>query len=135
MFESNPNFEAEVIQRLARQLDRAGDAAAAVLRENVSAGARSGRKYPRLPRRSSAPDEFLQEQFGDLKGAVKAQSQDELIRQVGIIDHPKLGDNALGALEFGNRAGTLAGRQSVTRTMEATTTHELMGAAIADDPQ
>lgn len=121
----NPQGLAQMQARIRQAIDEASLAAAEQLDENTSAGSRSGRKYPSLPRRSSSPDEFLQEQSGALNDSIDVIEKTDLRNSVGFVNAPYSVDT-LGALEFGNRAGTLEGRKSVTRTFESEETRERM---------
>jgi hypothetical protein len=117
---------AQMRDRIRQAIEEASLAAAEQLDENTSAGPRSGRKYPGLPRTSSAPSEFLQEQGGGLNDSIDVRDGDhEFQKRPGFHDAP-YGTDVLGALEFGNRAGTLEGRKSVTRTFESGETHDKM---------
>jgi hypothetical protein len=122
----NPAGLAQMRARIAEAIQEAALAAGLQLEENVSPGPRSGHKYPQLPRRSSAPSEFLQSQSGDLLASVDVRDgAHEFQKRPGFHDAP-YGTDVLGALEFGNRAGTLAGRKSTTRTFESPETHQKM---------
>lgn len=116
----NPQGVAEMQDRIRRAIEEASLAAGEQLEENVSEGPRSGRKYPGLPRTSSAPTEFPQEQYGDLKDSVGVEGEG-LRLQVGFH-----GENQgkLFGLEFKPLAK--GGRKPAARTMESPTTHQRM---------
>ena len=66
----NPDFTKQLAASVDSVVNRAAEASADQLRENVSAGARTGIHYPWMPRRSSAPGEFPQQQSGNLLESV-----------------------------------------------------------------
>lgn len=127
-----PDAEAEkkIRKQLEQAMKQAAEASAKLLGENLSAGTRSGRKYAKLPRRSSAPDEFIQEQFGDIK------------RGIGFVPAPQALGYSVGTdgreldilkdLEFGSADGRIKGRLSLTRTAESGENARVMGEAIED---
>lgn len=124
----NPQGLALMRARIQQAIDEASLAAAAQLDENTSAGPRSGIHHAGLPRRSSSPDEFLQEQSGDLNDSIDVRDGGDLRNRVGFHEAP-YSVNVLGALEFGNKAGTLEGRKSLTRTFESEETRQRMRSA------
>lgn len=127
----NRDLEKFLTVDLYARLRQAGEAGAEILRRNLSAGPRGGVHYPGMPRRSSAPNEFPQEQFGNLRGAVNwAATADPLTIVVGVINHPKMADNALAALEYGNSRGNLQGRNYMSQTFEAPETMRAMLEAL-----
>ena len=71
-----------------RALAFAADAGVDELHANLAAGERSGRKYPNLPRTSSAFGEFPQEQFGDLRDSVKSWRINPLRYAMGFQNAP-----------------------------------------------
>lgn len=80
------------------------------LRDNLSAGPRSGRKYPDLPRQSSGPGEFSQEQSGNLKSMVYADEDSFGFAPRNAEDREQVFDQ-----EFGD-GDRLAGRANLRRT-------------------
>ena len=114
-FEMDADFGKTLESDLEPRLERAALEMAAALDENVKAGTRSGRKYPRLPRRSSAPKEFPQEQEGDLRASVDVEGAGLALR-VGFFGDTQ---KKLNALEFGYPEGNLEARKPLARTMEA----------------
>lgn len=117
-FEPNPDFEAQLSASLAPKLERATGEMAKALHENLGPEPpRTGRKYARLPNRSSAPGEFPARQSGEMQdGVYHAGTDDPLAREVGIQDSNLA---KLRALEFGNPAGGLTERAPVARTVES----------------
>ncbi len=98
---------------------------AEVLRENLSAGGRSGTQYPGLPRRSSAPGEFSQEQRGVLKGMVQAGKTDDGAYFGLVPKNPDELEQAL-AQEYGAPRKSLVGRANVRRSAFSPQTHARM---------
>lgn len=96
MIKPDSQFENEFDLQLGVMLEAAADEGANVLDKHLKAGARSGVKYRRLPRRSSAPGQYPQEQSGELRRGVGSIVTDDLHAQVIIND--KLGK--LLGLEF-----------------------------------
>lgn len=123
---SNPNLKAELIKDLSPRIQHAAEAGAAVLRENVSAGARSGVHYPNLPRRSSAAGEFPQEQEGDLRASVDANpTNNPLVWEVGFFGDDQ---GKLNNLEYA--PPSRGGRAPLARTMSNPETLKRMEDAL-----
>lgn len=80
------------------------------LRDNLSAGPRAGIKYPDLPRRSSAPGQFSQEQSGNLKSMVYSDADSFGFAPRSSEDREQVFDQ-----EFGD-GDRLAGRANLRRT-------------------
>jgi hypothetical protein len=98
------------------KIQAGAEAYADALRENVSAGPRSGVQYPGLPRQSSSATEFPQEQFGDLKASVDTQpTNDPLMWRAGFIGDD---EGKLNWLEFGS------GRAPLQRTADQAETRQ-----------
>lgn len=66
----NPNFLNQLEVDVGISVGLAASSAVDSLADRISAGGRSGRHYDKYPRRSSAPGEYPQEQFGDLRSSV-----------------------------------------------------------------
>jgi hypothetical protein len=118
----NPQGIAQVRDRIRQAIEEASLAAAEQLDENTSAGSRSGRQYPRLPRRSSAPGEYPQEQFGNLNDSIDVRDgEHDLQKRPGFY-----GENQgkLIGLEF--KPASKGGRKPAMRTMESPETHQRM---------
>ena len=117
------------VEEIIRQkVEAAAKTAEDQLRQNLSAGSRSGRQYPNLPRRSSAPDEYPQEQFGDLKNKVGRQTSDDgLEQEVGVFDEDA---GKLFGLEFGD--SQKQGRAPITRTANSTELRDAIRRALND---
>ncbi len=77
------------LNQIARQLDQVAQTTmreyAEAVRDNISAGPRSGIHHPGLPRISSAPDEYSQEQSGGMRSRVESWQVGEG-RKAGIRD-------------------------------------------------
>jgi hypothetical protein len=117
-FAINPNLLAGIEADLAPRIERAAEKGGELLRMNVSAGARSGRRYSQLSRQSSAPGEFYQEQSGEFRDAVAANpTNDSLTYEVGVFG---LDQGRLNHSEFA--PGSAGGRQNLARTFEAPST-------------
>lgn len=88
----NPNFLNELEVDVGVGLGLAAKSAASALAERISAGGRSGRHYDKYPRRSSAPGEYPQEQFGDLRNSVDSVQSGTAEYMVGFFgeDQEKL---------------------------------------------
>lgn len=100
-FKPNPQFKAQLKQNLSVTLNKGAEALEDKLSENLSAesGTRTGRHYPNLPRRSSAPDsgEYPQEQSGRLKeGTGHRSTRNPLMKEVFVKDD----EGKLRNLEF-----------------------------------
>lgn len=118
----HPRFRFELTRALNLLLRDAALAGADVLRDNISGHDRTGVNYAHLPYRSSAPDEYPTEQFGDLVRATTfLPTDDPLVWRVGFFgpDQEKYEN-----LEFLPPA--LGGRQPIARTAEDPATHEAM---------
>lgn len=117
-----PSALATIKRQLEPAVEASAKAFADQLRENVSAGSRSGVQYNSLPRRSSAPSEMPQEQGGDLKASVEANpTSDPLKWQAGFY-----GDDQakLESLEYGSR--NMAERAPLQRTAQDAETRKRM---------
>ncbi len=110
-----------------KYLVKVADVGADVLRENLSAGSRSGVHYPTLPRRSSAPGEYSQLQSGRLQGMVES-GPNATGAYFGLA--PNGADETEQALgqEFGAPRDNLIGRANVRRTAYDSRTHTRMRA-------
>jgi hypothetical protein len=107
---------ATISKLLEPKVQAGASAYADALRENVSAGPRSGVQYPGLPRQSSSATEFPQEQFGDLKASVDTQpTNDPLIWRAGFIGDDQ---GKLDWLEYGT------GRAPLQRTADQPETRQ-----------
>jgi hypothetical protein len=98
--------KATIVNALVPKVQAGTEAYADALRDNVSAGPRSGVQYPGLPRQSSSATEFPQEQFGDLKASADSQpTNNPLIWRAGFM-----GDDIgkLRWLEYGSGRAPLA---------------------------
>ncbi len=103
------------------KVQASAEAYADALRDNVSAGPRSGVQYPGLPRQSSSADEFPQEQFGDLKASVDTQpTNDPLVWRAGFIGDDQ---GKLNWLEWAS------GRAPLARTSDPETLRAILEAA------
>lgn len=125
--ETNPNALARLYAEAERVLAAMAEAGAKRLDANLAAGPRSGVHYRHLPRRSSAPGEYSQEQSGRLRGMVRHGKLGFLRYYYGLV--PRGRAEALQALaqEFG-RPG-MVGRANVTRTaLDARTRTEMVEA-------
>ena len=111
----NENALAQLEQLAQSVTLKMADIGADELRTNLSAGPRSGRQYPNLPRRSSAPGQYSQEQSGRLKGMVQSGKTDNGA-YFGLV--PKNAAEREEALdqEFGNPKNNLVGRANVRRS-------------------
>lgn len=123
-----------------RRIENAAVAAAGELDRRTSEGARSGRKWPNLPNRSSRPREYVQEQGGKVvRGQFKphASLNDSIqVRPGKSSEHAALAnfgfyDQPLGklfALEFGS--ARVKGRRSLGRTANHKETRKAMRDAV-----
>lgn len=100
--------------------------AAEVIREHIQAGPRSGVHWPDMPRRSSAPGEYPQEQTGDLLRSVGVEHERPTEYVVGSVDNPP---PEAAKLEF--TPVFYGGRHWLSKAMEDVQTHALMLAAAA----
>ena len=111
----NPNALAQ-LEALAQSVTlKMAEVGADVLRENLSAGSRSGRQYPDLPRRSSAPGEMPQEQTGELKGMVES-GKTENGAYFGLVPKSAAQREKALNLELGAPSQNLIARAPVRRT-------------------
>lgn len=105
-----PNAAAIIAKQLTGPVERAAKAYADQLSDNLAAGSRSGVQYPSLPRQSSAPGEFQQEQSGSLRDAVGVRdTPDPLRKQAGFFGLPQ---DRLNNAEYGR----VGGRAPLART-------------------
>ena len=83
----NPNLLAELAEDLDAALEFAAKGAAEGLEEKMSSsgGPRTGRKYAKYPRRSSAWGEYPQEQFGQLRASVDYVRAAQMQYMVGFF--------------------------------------------------
>jgi hypothetical protein len=134
MAESRFDSNLAGLAALAAQLDKvpiaAAEAGADQLRDNLSAGGRTGVQYPQLPRRSSAPGEYSQFQSGRLQGMVDHGQHAPGEAWFGLAPRnaDELGE-AKGQ-EFGNPEGSLVGRANVRRTATDARAHRRMNDAV-----
>jgi hypothetical protein len=101
-----------------RALSFAVDAGADQLHENIAFGERSGEHWAGLPHQSSAPGEFPQEQFGDLRDSVKSWRLNALRFAMGFQNAPFYA------------ADIEVSRAPLAHTFEDPLTHEVMMTAI-----
>jgi hypothetical protein len=129
-FDPNPVALAALTAQLDEAMAAAAEAGAEQLRDNLSAGARSGVQYPQLPRRSSSPGEYSQEQSGQLKGMVDHGQHAPASAWFGLAPQnaDELGE-AKGQ-EFGNPENSLVGRANVRKTALDSRTHKRMNEAV-----
>jgi len=129
-FDPNPAALAALDAQFDEAMRAAAEAGAEQLRDNLSAGGRSGTQYPQLPRRSSAPGEFSQEQSGRLKDMVDHGQHAPASAWFGLA--PRSADELGEAKgqEFGNPDGSLVGRANVRKTALDSRTHKRMNEAI-----
>ena len=87
----NKNLEAELEAHLSEAMGLAADAAAEGLRGRLSYRSmkRTGRKYKKYPRQSSAFGEYPQEQSSDLLESVDSRQADPLVAEVGFNSSDK----------------------------------------------
>lgn len=123
-FEENRALGAALKAHARRVLVAGADAAAETLRENLSEGTRTGRRYSGLPNRSSAASEYPQEQFGDLRAGVFSQPAGDGA-EVGIANNAQ---SKLNRLEFAPPSG--GGRAPIARTMQDARTRQAMKRAM-----
>lgn len=83
--EESKTFNAELSNDLAEIIELAAFGAALQLDENISAGKRTGRKYSKYPRVSSAPGEYPQEQFGKLRRMIQHNRHEAVSSIVGFF--------------------------------------------------
>lgn len=81
------------------------------IRERLLPGSRGGHKYPRLPRRSSAPGEAPQYQFGDLFRSIRT------VKGTSIGHSVVISDEKARWMEFGTRH--MAPRPSIRPSIRA----------------
>jgi hypothetical protein len=130
-FTPNPDFAKQLAASVDAVASRAAEASADELRKNVSAGARTGIHYPWMPRRSSAPGEFPQEQSGSLLDSVGVANPrfhpglQEFEYAVGFFGEDM---EKLQQLEF-----TGPGRRApLTMTVMSAATYEAMAEGLRD---
>lgn len=109
-FIPNPAGLAQIQAQLKEVKAVTAEAFAEQLRDNLSAGPRSGVQYADLPRRSSAVNEYSQEQHGTLKGMVKAGEDWFGLAPEGADERKQAEDQ-----EFGD-GDRLVGRANVRNT-------------------
>ena len=125
-FKPSLNFRADVTKELSPKLEKGAEEGAAVYREDISRGPRTGVQHAGQPAVSSnaAADEPIQEQRGRHKTAVDWRpTNDPLVKQFGALGVEGMSDEALAALEFGSSDGTLEGRFSLTMAAERSESH------------
>ncbi len=123
----NPNILAQLEAEGQKFLLKMAEVGADALRENLSAGSRSGVQYPSLPRRSSTPTEMPQEQSGRLKSMVQSGSTADGA-YFGFV--PKNAEEAeeAKAMELGAPRANVIARQPVRRTAYDSHVHARMRA-------
>ncbi len=116
-------LEAEAQKFLLKMAEVGADA----LRENLSAGSRSGVQYKSLPRRSSAPGEMPQEQSGRLKSMVESGPTADGA-YFGLVPNGTDEREQALALELGAPRQNLIARAPVRRTALDSRVHARMRA-------
>ncbi len=117
------------LNQIARQLDQVAQTTmreyAEAVRDNISAGPRTGRQYPGLSRPSSAPDKFSQEQSGGMRSRVGSWRDGEGHR-AGIRDAT--------AQDFTQELGssTVAARANMQCTTLDDETHRRIDTAVRE---
>jgi hypothetical protein len=98
--------DSNFLQSLTRHLDVLAQAAAReaadLLALKLIAGARSGIHHGKYPRRSSAPGEYPQQQFGGLRASVAATKNGRMSYRVGFF-----GENIYKLLDLEYGMGTI----------------------------
>lgn len=122
----NPNVLSELQALVESVLLDMAEVGADALRENLSAGPRSGRQYPNLSRRSSAPGEFSQQQSGGLRGMVNSGMQGPNAAYFGLEPRSPADREQALAQEFGAPRKNLIGRANVRRTALSSLVHRRM---------
>lgn len=122
----NPSALAQLYAEADKKLAAMAEAGADALRENLSAGSRSGVQYPSLPRRSSAPGQYSQEQSGTLKGMVESGQSGPLKHWFGLVPKGTAERAEALAQEFGAPRNGLVGRANVRRTALDSRLHRQM---------
>src|SRR5690348_2327837 len=118
-------LRADVTQRIGQ----GAAVAAAIVSDHLAAGPRSGVHWPELPRRSSAPGEYPQEQFGPLRASIGHDHVGGTTWEAGAIHNPP---EEAAKLEFSPVSE--GGRPWLSRAMEDPETHEVMlRAALLDE--
>lgn len=84
-FEESKTLHSELSDDLSDLIESAAFGAALQLDENISAGKRTGKKYSKYPRVSSAEGEYPQEQFGKLRGMIQHEKSEEISSIVGFF--------------------------------------------------
>ncbi len=117
-----PTAKATITALLAKPVAAGAEAYAERLRDNISAGNRSGVKYKALPRQSSSPSEYPQEQSGQLKDSVDARpTSNPLVAQAGFFGGNQ---EQAKALEFGSV--NMAERAPLQRSADQPETRQAM---------
>lgn len=117
-------------QDVGQRIGQGAAVAADITREHVAVGERSGHRYDDLPRQSSAPGEYPQEQFGPLHASIGYEQTGETTFEVGSIYNPP---PEAADLEF--RPVADGGRPWLSMAMEDPETHWAMQkAAEFDEP-
>ena len=119
----NPAFTGLIAAHLDAAVARAAREAASVIHFNLDQPGH-GEKWPKLPNRSSAPDEFPARQFDALINSIDAERAGLGEWQVGSFNGP----SEAVRLEFKQIGG--ATRPWLSRSMEDPAMHEKMLAAI-----
>lgn len=83
-FEESKTLVSDLNNDLAELIELAAFGAALQLDDNISAGNRSGTKYRKYPRRSSAEGEYPQEQFGKLRRMIQYERGEGTSSEVGF---------------------------------------------------
>ncbi len=125
----NPNALAQLQELVDGALLDMAEVGAEDLRGNLSAGPRSGIQYPSLPRRSSAPGEFSQEQTGGLRGMVGSGMLEPGAAYFGLEPETIADAEEALAQEVGAPRNNLVGRANVRRTALDSRTQSRMKAA------
>ena len=124
-FKPNLNLRGDLTQELSPKLEQGAEEGAAIYREDISRGPRTGIQHAGQPAVSSnaAADEPIQEQHGRHKAAVDWRpTSDPLLKQFGALGVEGMSDQDLEDLEFGS--ATLEGRFSLTMAAERAESHE-----------
>ena len=125
-FKPNLNLKSDLTQGLSPKLEKGAEEGAAVYREDISRGPRTGNPIPgkAVNRSNAAADEPIQEDEGSHRAAVDWRpTSDPLVKQFGALGVEGMSDEALAALEFGSSDGTLEGRFSLTMAAERSESH------------
>lgn len=97
-FRPHKNFPQSWHRHIDVMIKAAAFRAAEVVADKLAAGARTGIKYAKYPRRSSKPGEYPQEQFSNLRASVNVLPETRMFWKVGFF-----GDDIgkLSKLEYG----------------------------------